>query len=239
MSVEGLPPPPATPVRSPPAAVTGEVETLLASSATDPRIEARLCAPPGASRLVLLCHPHPLYGGSMHSPVPLAIARILAERTAGRVAWARFNFRGVGAGGGEYDHGRGEVDDARIVLDHLRRAAPGAGGHVTICGHSFGSSIAYRVAAADAGVDRALLIAPGARFFSFDEGGSRPLSSLRTTLFIGDRDELFEVSDARDLATRLGAELRVFEGFDHHFLKSRRALAEAALPVIAPEVASP
>jgi surfactin synthase thioesterase subunit len=61
--------------------------------------------------------------------------------------------------------------------------------------------------------------------------------SAKATIFIGDRDELCDVGDARALATDLGAELRVFEGFDHHFLKSRRALAGAALPVIAPEVA--
>ncbi len=243
MPVEHLPPPPAAPVRSPPAAVTGEAEALVDASVTGQRIEVRLCAPPGASRLVLLCHPHPLYGGSMHSPVPLAIAKILAERGGGRVAWARFNTRGIGASGGSYDEGRGEVDDARAVLALLRNAASDPGAPVTLCGHSFGASVAYRAAAADPGVDRALLVAPGARFFPFDradrghDGDGRP--PLATTVFIGDRDELFEVSDARELAARIGAELRVFEGFDHHFLKSRRALAEAALPVIAPEVATP
>ena len=47
------------------------------------------------------------------------------------------------------------------------------------------------------------------------------------------------MDEARALADELGADLRVFEGFDHHFLKSRRAMAEAALPVIVPEVVSP
>jgi alpha/beta superfamily hydrolase len=194
-------------------------------------------APAAAVRLVLLCHPHPLYGGSMHSPVPLAIARILAEKGQGRVAWARFNTRGVGASGGQYDEGRGEVDDARAVLGHLRSSVAGSeGARTTLCGHSFGSSVAYRAAAADGRVERLLLIAPSTRFLRFD---GEPPHPAQATVFVGDRDELCDVADARALAERIGAEVRVFEGFDHHFLKSRRALAEAALSVIAPEVVSP
>jgi hypothetical protein len=61
----------------------------------------------------------------------------------------------------------------------------------------------------------------------------------RTTIFIGDGDPYGDLDEARALADQLGADLRVFEGFDHHFLRSRRAVAEAALPVIAPEVVSP
>jgi alpha/beta superfamily hydrolase len=173
----------------------------------------------------------------MHSPVPLAIARMLAERGQGRVAWARFNYRGVGASAGAYDDGKGEVDDARAVLDHMRRSLPpDSDVRATLCGHSFGSSVAYRAAIADGRVERLLLVAPSTRFLQFD---GEPPARIRSTVFIGDRDELADVGDARALADRIGAEIRVFEGFDHHFLKSRRALAEAALPVIAPEVASP
>jgi hypothetical protein len=171
----------------------------------------------------------------MHSPVPLAIAKYLSEVTREQLAWARFNFRGVGASDGVYDHGRGEVDDASAVLEYLLRAEPGAA--VSICGHSFGSAVALGVAARDPRIDRALLIAPSKRLFNLPEPLDRV--SARTTIFIGDRDEFCDIADARELANGLGAELRVFEGFDHHFLKSRRALAEAALPVIAPEVAPP
>jgi len=231
--VDRLPPPPATPVRSPAVAVTGEETTRVEGLRGGPALEARVHAPSGAKRAVVLCHPHPLYGGSMHSPVPLAIAKYLSEVARGRVAWARFNFRGVGASEGVYDGGRGEVDDARGVLEYVLRAEPGAA--VAICGHSFGSAVALSVAARDPRIDRVLLIAPSARLFDLPRPADR--LSAKTTIFIGDRDELCDVGDARALASDLGAELRVFEGFDHHFLKSRRALAGAALPVIAPEVA--
>ena len=174
----------------------------------------------------------------MHSPVPLAIAKTLADKASDVVAWARFDFRGVGASEGAYDDGRGEVDDARAVIDHAARGSrPGV--PITVCGHSFGSWVgasrgrrptAARRPGAAPRAERALLRVPG---------HDAPRFAGPTTIFVGDQDEFCDVDEARALADELGAELRVFEGFDHHFMKSRRAMAEAALPVIAPEVCLP
>ena len=227
--VERLPPPPDVPVRSPPVAVRGEVEARVEGPAG--KIDARVHLPASPRRVVVIAHPHPLYGGSMNSPVPLSIAKTLSDRASDAVAWARFDFRGVGASVGTYDDGRGEVDDALAVLDHLRALAPGV--PVSLCGHSFGSWIALRAAARDGHVERVLLVAPSTRFFeSWDD--ALPFAGPET-IFLGDQDEFCDVDEGRALASKLGAELRVFEGFDHHFTRSRRALAEAALPVIAPE----
>jgi uncharacterized protein len=231
--IEHLPPPPQAPVRSPAVSVAGEVEARVAGRGGGPAIVARFGVPPSAERAVLIAHPHPLYGGSMHSPVPLSIARCIADEAGGRVAWARFNFRGVDGSEGTYDDGRGEVDDALVALDELRRRAPNV--PVTACGHSFGSWVALQTARRDRGVERVLLVAPSVRFRS----GGKGLAPVPSTIFIGDQDEYCDVDEARSLADELGADLRVFEGFDHHFLKSRRAMARAALPVIAPEVGSP
>jgi alpha/beta superfamily hydrolase len=218
-------------VRSPAVAVAGEIGATVTGPGGGPALEARVHAPAGAARAVVICHPHPLYGGSMHSPVPLVIAKALSEAAAQRVAWARFNFRGVGESGGDFDGGRGEVDDALAVVSFLGSHAPGAA--LTLCGHSFGSAVALRAAVRHGRIDRLLLIAPSARLFEL----SGPWGALppRIAIFIGDHDEFCDVDDARDLARQLGAEIRVFEGYDHHFLKSRRALAQSALPFIAPE----
>lgn len=236
--VDRLPPPPAEPVRSPAIAVAGEEEVRVAGLAGGPSIAARIHAPPGAERAVLICHPHPLYGGSMHSPVPLALAKVLSDEVRDGVAWARFDFRGVGGSEGTYDDGQGEVEDALAVMAELRRVAPDA--KLSVCGHSFGSWVALRAATRPTQAhapDRVLLLAPSVRFEP--RVGALPRNPPRPTIFIGDRDEFCDVDEARALADELGADLRVFEGFDHHFLKSRRAMAEAALPVIVPEVVSP
>src|SRR5580658_4404096 len=165
--VDALPPPPEVPVRSPAVAVEGEVEVTVPGLSGEPALEARIHVPPSAARAVVLCHPHPLYGGSMHSPVPLVIAKLLAEKARARVAWARFNFRGVGSSGGRYDDGRGEVDDARAVLAHLLSLVPTI--PAGMCGHSFGSWVALRAAGLEPRVDRALLVAPSTRFFEFTD----------------------------------------------------------------------
>jgi alpha/beta superfamily hydrolase len=203
------------------------VETRIAG-----RLDARVHLPDVPQRAVVLCHPHPLYGGSMHSPVPLTIAKTLADVAGDVVAWARFDFRGVEKSAGTYDDGRGEVDDARAVIEHLRGIAPDV--PVSVCGHSFGSWVGLRAAAADGGVERVLLVAPSTRFFErWDDALS---FAGPKTIFLGDRDEFCDVDEGRALAAQLGAELRLFEGFDHHFMKSRRAMADAAIPVLVPEV---
>ena len=70
---------------------------------------------------VLVCHPHPQHGGTMHNKVVYRIARGL--RRAGAVV-LRFNYRGVNLSEGAYDHGVGEVEDARAALDYCDRAIP-------------------------------------------------------------------------------------------------------------------
>jgi alpha/beta superfamily hydrolase len=239
--VDRLPPPPAPGEvqRSPAVAVAGEVAATIPGLAGGPRLDARVHVPPTRAprRAVVICHPHPLYGGSMNSPVPLALAKVLSDKAPDQVAWVRFDFRGVGASEGQHDDARGEVDDVLAVIAHLRGLAAGA--PLSLCGHSFGSFVALQAAARDGHVDRLLLLAPSTRFFGFRERAVHRGVAGSSTIFLGDRDEFCDVDEGRALASELGAEFRVFEGFDHHFLKSRRAMAEAALPVIAPEVVSP
>src|SRR5262245_45790678 len=89
----------------------------------------------------LVCHPHPLYGGTMHNKVVYRIARAL--RTSGSVV-LRFNFRGVGKSQGVHDRGPGELEDARVALEWLRARYPGL--PYAVAGFSFGARIAARLA---------------------------------------------------------------------------------------------
>ncbi len=90
----------------------------------------------------VICHPHPLHGGTMHNKVVTMLSRSLVELG---LATVRFNFRGVGASAGSYDDGNGETDDLRAVVDWVRRERPDDA--LWLAGFSFGSYVALRAAA--------------------------------------------------------------------------------------------
>ncbi len=93
---------------------------------------------PGFAALV--CHPHPLFGGTMHNKVVYRLARGL--RRAGAVV-LRFNFRGVGSSAGEHGHLEGEIEDARAALVWLRERYPTL--PHALAGFSFGSRVVTRL----------------------------------------------------------------------------------------------
>lgn len=114
----------------------GRLEALLWTSA-----ETR---PPLAA---LVCHPHPLYGGTMHNKVVFQAARALHELG---LPVLRFNFRGAGLSEGVHDKGQGEQDDVRAALSFLEQEFPGV--PVVLAGFSFGAWVGLRVGCKDARV---------------------------------------------------------------------------------------
>jgi alpha/beta superfamily hydrolase len=226
-----LPPPPSHPEISPPVVVRGEERVTVPGMPAQPSLEAMVRAHPDATRAVLLCHPHPLYGGTMHSAVIVAIARVLAEKAECDVAWLRFNFRGVGASEGSFGEGTGEVLDARAALRVLRARAPHA--EVAVCGYSFGTWVGLRAAVTEGGIERVALVAPAVRIFRFVRDDGAKLGG-QLKIFVGDRDGFCSVDEAKELASSLGASLEVFAGSDHFFLTSRRKLALALMPFLLP-----
>jgi len=106
------------------------------------KLEAQLEEPEDAppTEAALVCHPHPLYGGTMHNKVVHRIARGLRRR--GSVV-LRINFRGVGRSQGQHAHGEGEIEDARAALDWLRARYPGL--PYSLAGFSFGSKVILRL----------------------------------------------------------------------------------------------
>lgn len=92
---------------------------------------------------VVLCHPHPQYGGNMDNNVVVAVSRALSER--GFVV-LRFNFRGVGLSEGTFDNGEGEQDDLRGALEHLAGCPEAEPDRLGVMGYSFGGMVALGAA---------------------------------------------------------------------------------------------
>jgi len=165
----------------------------------------------GLRAAVVLAHPHPQYGGTMHTKVVYQAAKALTRIGC---AVLRFNFRGVGTSEGSWDEGRGEMDDFRAGIAFMRQQYPGA--RVWSAGMSFGAWIAMTVGAQDEAVSTLVGIAPPVSRFDFE--------SVRTTdkpkFFIqGERDELCPLKDLQEFYARARdpKELAVIDGADHLF----------------------
>lgn len=175
-------------------------------------LEAVVETPAGhdGARVAVVCHPHPLYGGTMENKVVTTTARALQE--AG-IATVRFNFRGVGASAGAFDDGAGETDDALAVADWARARWPAA--RLTVAGFSFGSFVAFRVAGERA-VERLITIAPPVRRFDF---ARYAVPAVPWLVIQGDRDELVDVTAvlAWARAARPAPAVVVIEGAEHFF----------------------
>ncbi len=115
------------------------------------RLEAMLWTAPKAEteprRAAVVCHPHPLFGGTMHNKVVFQLAKTLHQAGAPVL---RFNFRGAGLSEGRHDKGRGESGDVQAALDYLAAEFPDK--PILLAGFSFGAYVGLRVGCADARV---------------------------------------------------------------------------------------
>ncbi len=129
---------------------SGTLEALISCPETEP-----------VAAVAVICHPHPLHGGTMQNKVVHYLARTLSELGLRTV---RFNFRGVGGSAGAYEHGRGEQRDLHAVLEWVRARA--VDDELWLAGFSFGSYVALREAAAG-DVQRLITVAPPVESFDF------------------------------------------------------------------------
>ncbi len=184
------------------------------------RLEARLDGPVGPTRAAVICHPHPLYGGSMDNNVVDALARACVA--AGCVT-LRFNFRGVGASDGGYGDFTGECDDARAAVAFVRERAGDL--PVVLAGYSFGALVALTVGRDAPPVSRIIAVAPPLAM-----AGSAPLAGAKETLLVaGDADSYCPppaLAQARDTLGQRGG-VRIVSGADH-FLVGRECEIERA-----------
>jgi uncharacterized protein len=186
----------------------------------DLSLEALLAVPASPSGGVVICHPHPLYGGDMENPVVVRVQEVCA---ALGLATLRFNFRGVGASGGVHGGGIAEQDDAAAALDALAKAM--GSGVLAIAGYSFGSRIAALVGSRDNRIGGMALIAPPLAMSDFGFLEDRRVPTLAVA---GTRDQYCPPDDfARFTAARPWITAATIEGADHFFFGKLFPLGEA------------
>ena len=160
--------------------------------------------------VVVVCHPHPQYGGTMHNKVAHTLARSFV-----RLGYAalRFNFRGTQASEGEYDDGIGELDDALAAMQWMR--AEFANGPMWLAGFSFGAAIALR-AAIEQPVDGLVTVAPAVSRFA---SGLTSQPQCPWLIVQGDQDELVDIEETITWFNELlpGPELAVIPEAEHFF----------------------
>ncbi len=191
------------------------------------RLEGILEMPESAvpPRACILCHPHPIGGGSMYVPLLETIARVLVER--GR-ACLRFNFRGVGHSSGVSSGGLYEVGDVEGAYRFLLDREDIDTDDLALAGWSFGSWIGLRWAVEGGRCRRAALVSPpmvGFDFFHFLDAAEdeAPLDAL---IVSGSHDQFNDAGKLQALASRLDAELRIVEGADHFLFGREEEIAE-------------
>jgi alpha/beta superfamily hydrolase len=161
---------------------------------------------------VVLAHPLPTAGGTMHTKVVFHVAQAL-----GRIGCAvlRFNFRGTGRSGGSFDDGKGERDDFRAALSFMSARYPDLTERWA-AGMSFGAWVAMTAGATDPLVTALIGVAPPVTRRDFSE----VVTAAKPTFLIhGERDELIPLSDVRRFYARLEEpkELVVIDSADHLF----------------------
>jgi alpha/beta superfamily hydrolase len=176
------------------------------------RIEGILETPPDADvrEVAVICHPHPLQGGTMTNKVVHMLAKSCNDLGLPAV---RFNYRGVGASEGKYDEGNGETDDAVAVLDWA--AQRWADADLWLGGFSFGGAVAIR-AAVRRDVRRLITVAPAIQRLPVD---TSQLPACPWLIVQGDADELVNAEEVQRWAASLpkAPEIAVMQGVEHFF----------------------
>jgi hypothetical protein len=159
----------------------------------------------------VLCHPHPVYGGTMDNRVVFRSGK--AAMAAGLAA-LRFNFRGVGSSTGLYDNGVGETEDVRAATDYLEQKYPGL--PLALIGFSFGARVGLPVACQDPRIHVMVGLGLPVNMHDF----AFLIDNPKPSLFInGSNDEFCSREKMESLAARLPTQstVRWIEGADHFF----------------------
>lgn len=190
-------------------------------------LEAILRDAPAPFAAVVVCHPHPLGGGTMNNNVVYRLAKALGDAGA---AVLRFNFRGVGQSTGRHDNGVGEEDDASAALDQLAELYPDS--PLWMAGFSFGARVGLSVGQEDVRVQKLLGVGLAMKMFDY---GFLAASHKPKAFIQGSEDEYGGRTEIEALFARAAEpkHLTVVDGASHLFPRHLDTLERAAAAAIA------
>jgi len=176
-------------------------------------LEGILAIPEGAGPLpaVIVCHPHPLYGGSMDNNVVCNLSETLTQAS---LASFKFNFRGVGGSQGEFGQGIGEREDVEAAISFISTVKEVDSKRIGLAGYSAGAGFALPVGFNDARIRALAAVSPPLPMFDFDFLKSCPKPKL---LISGSRDNLIPTDQFLEFCQNLPEpkECESIEGADH------------------------
>jgi len=175
---------------------------------------------PGPFGVVIMCHPHPLYGGNMDNTVVHVVCDAVLQEG---LAALRFNFRGVGKSGGRYADGVGERADVKAAVSFVEKRSEIDPERVGLCGYSFGSMVAFPAAVEDSRIKAVAGISP------FVQPPGLLNNYTRPKLFLtGDMDEYVNDEELKNLVSMMPPpkQMEIVPGADHFWWGAEDEIAE-------------
>ena len=186
-------------------------------------LEGILAIPEGAGPFpaVIVCHPHPLYGGSMDNNVVYSLSETLTQAS---LASFKFNFRGVGGSQGEFGQGIGEREDVKAAISFISKVEEVDSKKIGLAGYSAGAGFALPVGFKDARIKALAAISPPFAMFDFDflKGCHKP-----KLLISGSKDDLIPTDQFLEFCQNLPElkECESIQGADHFWWGYESSLA--------------
>jgi alpha/beta superfamily hydrolase len=188
-------------------------KTRVSFSSGELVLEGVLAIPQGAGPFpaVIVCHPHPLYGGSMDNNVVYSLSETLTQAS---FASLKFNFRGVGGSQGEFGQGIGEQEDVKAAISFISTVKKVDSKRIGLAGYSAGAGFALPVGFKDARIKALVAVSPPLAMFDFDFLKDCPKPKL---LISGSNDNFTPVDQFLEFCQNLPEpkEYESIKGADH------------------------
>ena len=199
-------------------------ETRIKLPSDGLQLEGVLHLPAGSGPFpaIVMCHPHPLYGGAMDNNVVLAVSQAVAEAS---IVALRFNFRGVEMSEGQFADGIGEQEDVRAALEFLSIQAPIDPARIGLAGYSFGARVALPVALAQGRVRALSVVSP---FVQDEEWDQLRNAAFPKLLLSGGDDDFISPHKLQRLSSTMPAEnfqCEIVPGADHFWSGHENTIA--------------